>query len=180
MSRKNKSKNISHQSLKQPQPQNNIQTTPQVPEKTMPTQPRETNRPQNPVSIQPEEISLNAHKHIQSYLQQNNQTHLNQEELNAVLRLSQHLRIFGLLSAVGYINQTNDQEGKVRQRTVPVWSSLIKGFLELPSDTTRQNLMTRVVEIARNQPSEYLTKWRQSMIISNHWNFWARAYTEQE
>ena len=74
--------------------------------------------------VQPEQMSLTAHGHIQKYLKSEGKEHLEQEDLNAVLRLSQHLRIFGLLSAVGYINQSNDQEGKVRLRTVPVWKSL--------------------------------------------------------
>ncbi len=142
-------------------------------------------RPDNTVQreslgITPEAISLTAHKHIKTYLAEQNQTQLNQEELNAVLRLSQHLRVFGLLSAVGYINQTKAEEGKVRQRTVPVWRCLIKGLLELPPETNTKELMTRVVNLAQNQPSEYLVMWRQSLVMSNHWNFWARAYATQE
>lgn len=147
-------------------------------------QPTQLNQPpqrlNNTNTVQPESVSLTAHEHIHKYLRQHNQTQLNQEELNAVLRLSQHLRVFGLLSAVGYINQTNDQEGKVRIRTVPVWRCLITGLLELPDNTNKKELMTQVVDLAKNKPSEYLVRWRQAMVMSNHWNFWARAYAAQE
>jgi hypothetical protein len=62
--------------------------------------------------IQPEEMNLLAYKHIQDYLNSAASLNISEEDLTAVLRLSQHLRVFGLLSAVGYINQTNDQDSK--------------------------------------------------------------------
>jgi hypothetical protein len=55
--------------------------------------------------VQPEQMSLDAYGHIQKYLEICNKAKLDKEDLTAVLRLSQHLRVFGLLSAVGYVNQ---------------------------------------------------------------------------
>jgi hypothetical protein len=124
--------------------------------------------------IQPEEMSLLAHGHIQAYL--DNRINISDEDLTAVLRLSQHLRVFGLLSAVGYINQTNDQEGRVRERTVPVWRSLLsQSILGAATDDSKQ-LMEAVVTMAKDRPREYMTTWRKSLVLTNHWNFWARAY----
>jgi hypothetical protein len=124
--------------------------------------------------IQPEEMSLLAHGHIQDYL--DTRINISDEDLTAVLRLSQHLRVFGLLSAVGYINQTNDQEGRVRERTVPVWRSLLSQLiLGEPTDDSRI-LMESVVTMAREEPTKYMKTWRKSLVLSNHWNFWARAY----
>jgi hypothetical protein len=126
--------------------------------------------------IQPEKMSLMAHQHVQDYL--GGQANISDNDLTAVLRLSQHLRVFGLLSAVGYINQTNDQAGQVRERTVPVWRSLLSNLiLEQPTNDGRR-LMEVVVEMARNEPVQYMATWRKSLIITNHWNFWARAYKE--
>jgi len=89
--------------------------------------------------------------------------------------------VFGLLSSVGYLNQTNDQQGNVRQRTVPVWHSLIGDFLEqspidLHNAQQRRELMNGTELLARSQPNEYFATWRRSMILAQHWNFWARAY----
>ena len=112
--------------------------------------------------------------------------------MNAILRLSQHLRVFGLLSAVGYVNQSNAQENnKTRQRTAPVWRVLLGQMIdelnlpgtpklmeiEDPNEMARE-LMEQVVRIANQQPSEYMANWRKSLNLSNHWNFWARAYQE--
>jgi hypothetical protein len=124
--------------------------------------------------IQPEEMSLLAHKHIQVYL--HGQLNISDADLTAVLRLSQHLRVFGLLSAIGYINQTNDQGGVIRERTVPVWRSLLSQLiLGQPSNNSRE-LMEAIIEMAKNQPTVYMMTWRKSLILTNHWNFWARAY----
>jgi len=136
----------------------------------------------NPVVLfTPEQLSLDAHQQIQNYLQRVSSSGFSQEDLNAVLRLSQHLRVFGLLSSVGYLNQTNDQQGNVRQRTVPVWHSLIGDFLEqspidLHNAQQRRELMNGTELLARSQPNEYFATWRRSMILAQHWNFWARAY----
>jgi hypothetical protein len=121
--------------------------------------------------IQPEQMSLSAHAHIQKYKKV-----LEEEDLTAVLRLSQHLRIFGLLSAVGYINQKNDQGGKIRERTVPVWESLLGQLMDENNPPNRQELMDKVVKIAKEQPDVYMASWRRSLVLAQHWNFWARAY----
>lgn len=127
--------------------------------------------------VNPEHMSLNAHKHIQKYLATQRKSKLDQNDLNAVLRLSQHLRMFGLLSAVGYINQANAQENnETRKRTVPVWLCLLGQMLA--PDTNKEELMQKVVEMANNKPSEYMTNWQKSLTLANHWNFWARAYLE--
>ena len=128
--------------------------------------------------VQPEQMSLDAYGHIQKYLKSFNKTKLDKEDLTAVLRLSQHLRVFGLLSAVGYVNQSNAQEGKVRERTVPVWQSLLGQLLDKDNPPKGKQLMEKVVEMAKNQPSQYMATWRSSLSLANYWNFWARAYQE--
>ncbi|MEA5537026.1 hypothetical protein [Crocosphaera sp. XPORK-15E] len=128
--------------------------------------------------VQPEKMSLSAHENIQYYLEKEKKTHLSQEDLNAVLRLSQHLRLFGLLSAVGYINQSNDQEGKVRQRTVPIWHCLLGKLIAPTEDLSKRQLMERIVDLTRNKPTEYMALWRKSLLLTSQWNFWARAYSQ--
>lgn len=145
-----------------------------------------TNKSQNQI-ILPEQMSLTACEHIQNYKKNQDRTELSKEDLNAVLRLSQHLRVFGLLSATGYINQSNDQEGKVRVRTVPVWLALLgqlifngdRKIIENKLDN-RKKLMTEVQAMAKDRPAEYMMNWRKSLIMANHWNFWARAYAGEE
>lgn len=126
--------------------------------------------------MQPEQMSLTAHKHIQTYL--NNRPRLSDNDLTAVLRLSQHLRVFGLLSAAGYVNQSNAQSGEVRERTVPVWESLLGQLVNEDNPPNCRTLMEQVVALANNQPGEYMALWRKALILANHWNFWARAYKE--
>lgn len=128
--------------------------------------------------IQPEQISLDAHQHIQNYLKDAKKTNLDKEDLTAILRLSQHLRVFGLLSAVGYINQSNEQKGKIRERTVPVWKSLLEQLLEVEPPITTKNLMEKVVIMSKESPRQYMATWRKSLTLTNHWNFWGRAYAE--
>jgi hypothetical protein len=144
----------------------------------------EKNAEKNSTMVQPEQMSLTAHSQIKQYLTTAAKIEMDKEDLNEVLRLSQHLRLFGLLSAVGYVNQSNAQGGKVRDRTVPVWSSLLGQMLGKPTDATdpnrRRELMETVVEMARNQPSQYMANWRKSMMLSEQWNFWARAYSKGE
>ena len=123
-------------------------------------------------------MSLDAYGHIQKYLKTCSKTKLDKEDLTAVLRLSQHLRVFGLLSAVGYVNQSNAQEGKVRERTVPVWQSLLGQLLDKDNPPTGRQLMEKVVEMTKNEPSRYMATWRSSLSLANYWNFWARAYQE--
>lgn len=133
--------------------------------------------------VKPEQNSLVAYQHIQTYLQLSKKSDMDKEDLNAVLRLSTHLRIFGLLSAVAYVNQQNAQEGKVRERTVPVWSTLLGALLHQPTDfndyQSRRILMETVVKMARENPAEYMTNWRKSIILADQWNFWARAYRKE-
>jgi hypothetical protein len=128
--------------------------------------------------IIPEQMSLSACKHIKAYM--GDRTELNKNELNAVLRLSQHLRVFGLLSATGYVNQENAQQGEVRQRTVPVWSSLLGQLIDEDNPPNRRQLMERVKDMAKDRPTEYMMNWRRSLILANHWNFWAKAYAGDE
>ena len=95
--------------------------------------------------------------------------------------MSQHLRVFGLLSAVGYLNQANAQDNnEVRKRTVPVWESLLGQMVAVDKNqlSNKEELMTQIVEMTRNQPQEYMLNWRKSLLLANHWNFWARAYQE--
>ena len=127
--------------------------------------------------ILPEQMSLSACKHIQTYMR--DRTELSKNDLNAVLRLSQHLRVFGLLSATGYINQNNEQEGEVRQRTVPVWLCLLGQLIDEDNPPDRRQLMETVKQMANDSPSEYMMNWRKSLILANHWNFWARAYAKE-
>lgn len=136
-------------------------------------------------AVQPEQMSLTAHQHIQEYLKAASKANIEKEDLNAVLRLSQHLRVFGLLSAVGYLNQSNSQENnETRKRTVPVWGLLLGKMLGKTINSSnaleRRELMETVAEMARQNPGEYMATWRKSLILAEQWNFWARAYTKGE
>ncbi len=128
--------------------------------------------------VRPEHISLLAHKHILGYMKEQKSEKLTQDDLTAVLRLSQHLRVFGLLSAAGYVNQSNQQSGKVRERTVPVWTALLRQLVNEQDSIPPRELMRIIQEKANLSPNEYLALWRRALILSNHWNFWARAYQE--
>ncbi|MHC5861902.1 hypothetical protein [Nostoc sp.] len=127
--------------------------------------------------LKPEQMSLTAHQHIQKYLESRPNTAISKEELNAILRLSQHLRVFGLLSAAAYVNQTNAQEGKVRSRILPVWKSLLGQLIDSQNLPSEEELREAIVQMANDEPAKYMATWRQAMILSNHWNFWARAYS---
>lgn len=127
--------------------------------------------------LKPEQMSLTAHQHIQKYLESSSNTVISKEELNAILRLSQHLRVFGLLSAAAYVNQTNAQEGKVRSRILLVWKSLLGQLIDSQSLLSEEELREAIVQMANDQPAKYMATWRKAMILSNHWNFWARAYS---
>ncbi len=186
---KHKSKNNEHKS-QDPLPVNKPKYSSQSSQVT----PSKTTKSTNPstsasssflsAAVQPEQMSLDAHQHIQKYLQNYNKSSFEKEDLNATLRLSQHLRIFGLLSAVGYINQSNAQGGKVREQTVPVWGCLIGQLLNQPVNPDNnqdcKNLMEFVITMSRERPPEYMAMWRKSLILAQHWNFWARAYSEVE
>ncbi|PMB22668.1 hypothetical protein CEN46_11750 [Fischerella thermalis CCMEE 5318] len=123
-------------------------------------------------------MSLVAHEHIQTYLRNQRKSNIDKNDLTAVLRLSQHLRVFGLLSAVGYVNQSNAQGGEVRERTVPVWESLLGQMMNQADPPPREQLMEKIVTMTRQQPQQYMATWRRSLMLANHWNFWARAYQE--
>lgn len=157
--------------------------------------------------VKPEQMSLNAYQHIQSYL--GSKKVLTKEEITAVLRLSQHLRVFGLLSAAGYLKhskkgkvQEQTKKGKVQEQTTPVWKCLlghlIVDVLSTLDETMRESLLSAakpidkdhlpdkeqliqiVKQMADNYPAQYMVAWRKSMMMSNYWNFWAKAYQEEE
>lgn len=131
--------------------------------------------------VLPEQMSLTAHEHIQKYLENSGKQKLDKNDLTAVLRLSQHLRVFGLLSAIGYLNQANAQNNnEVRKRTVSVWESLLGQMVAVDKNqlANKEELMTQIVEMTGKQPQEYMLMWRKSLLLANHWNFWARAYQE--
>ncbi|MDZ8139557.1 MAG: hypothetical protein RM049_30430 [Nostoc sp. DedQUE04] len=127
--------------------------------------------------LKPEQMSLTAHQHIQKYLESSPNTAISKEELNAILRLSQHLRVFGLLSAAAYVNQTNAQEGKVRSRILLVWKSLLGQLIDSQNLPSEEELREAIVQMANDEPAKYMATWRKAIILSNHWNFWARAYS---
>jgi hypothetical protein len=127
--------------------------------------------------VQPEQMSLTAHQHIQKYLETSPNPAISKEELNAILRLSQHLRVFGLLSAAAYVNQTNAQGGIVRSRILPVWKSLLGQLINSETPPSEEELREMIVQMAKEEPAKYMATWRKSMILSNYWNFWARAYS---
>jgi hypothetical protein len=128
--------------------------------------------------IKPEQMSLAAHSHIQKLL--TNGT-LTEEDVNSVQRLSQHLRVFGLLSAAGHINQSNQQKGKIKERTVPVWTPLLAQLLWQDISIDPKDLMDVVLKIAKAEvDNTYMLQWRRSLEFSQHWNFWARAYKEEK
>lgn len=150
-----------------------------------PVIPSPQNSGKSSAMVQPEQMSLTAHQHIQEYLKSSTKANIEKEDLNAVLRLSQHLRVFGLLSAVGYLNQSNAQDNnETRKRTVPVWGLLLGKMLgktiNASNSSERRELMETVAITARENPSEYMATWRKSLILAEHWNFWARAYTKGE
>lgn len=161
-----------HHSQPQPAPK----STPQTQHETIKSSP--VVQPNNPALVLPEQMSLTAHEHIQTYLKKSAKQKLDKNDVTAILRLSQHLRIFGLLSAVGYLNQANAQGGEVRERTVPVWESLLGQMIDKDNLPNKEDLMTKIVEMTRDQPQEYMLFWRKSLLLANHWNFWSRAYQE--
>lgn len=129
--------------------------------------------PERHQPVRPEQMSLEAYQHIQTYL--NGREKLNKDEVTSILRLSQHLRVFGLLSAVGYLNHGKDS-GEVAKRTKPVWSTLLNSLIV----EDNSDLMKQVKDMAEDQPTVYMATWRKSLILSKYWNFWAKAYQEEE
>jgi len=167
------------------------QSTPQAPKS-----PRQTDRlaesPQKSVQaqsggssgtrIRPERMSLTAHSHVQAYINQHQSktNQLTKDEVTAVLRLRQHLRVFGLLSAVGFVNQSNQQEGKVSGITNQVWQVLLNKLVDENNALSPTQLMERVQTTAQNQQTSYMVLWRRSLKLSHYWNFWAKAYQEEK
>jgi hypothetical protein len=45
---------------------------------------------------------------------------------------------------------------------------------------TKQELMQQVEQMARGNSALYMATWRKALVLSNHWNFWARAYQEED
>jgi hypothetical protein len=130
--------------------------------------------------IRPENLSLTAHAHILAYFEKypRDSQKLNDNEVTAILQLSQHLRVFGLLSAVGFVKQTNQQPGEVKKCIRSVWELLLAQLLDPQKDSDA--LMTEVVILAKERPSEYMAQWRRALQLSKHWNFWAKAYQEEK
>lgn len=132
------------------------------------------------LSVQPEHMSLTAHAHITAYMvKQDSASSLSSNDVTAVLKLAQHLRVFGLLSAAGFVKQANQQEGEVKDRLRPVWESLLCQLLNIAEVGDADALMAAVVEMTGQRPSEYMALWRRAIAISKHWNFWARAYQQE-
>lgn len=133
--------------------------------------------------LQPEQMSLEAYGHIQECLKGGKQ-YLDKEDVTAVVQLAQHLRVFGLLSAVGYVRHARD--GKIRDRIRPMWTPLlwrlVCGSKAIPADetTARQILMDATHTLSKENPKGYMVIWRRSLKLSNHWNFWARACQVEE
>jgi hypothetical protein len=187
MSKKNRYKNKNNSS-----PQNTNQATghSQSPARSIPSASSATIMPKTQAailpskSLQPEQMSLEAYKHIQECLKDKKVEHLQKEDVTAVVQLAQHLRVFGLLSAVGYIRHA--REGKIRERIRPMWTPilwrLVCGTKQRPTDDqkARQELMNETYTLSNQDPKGYMVKWRQSLKLSNHWNFWARAYQEEK
>lgn len=134
--------------------------------------------------LQPEQISLEAYSHIQECLKDKQAKNLEKEDVTAVIQLSQHLRVFGLLSAVGYIRHA--REGEIRKRIRPIWTPLlwrlVCGQKARPNDDkqTRQELMDATYTLSTQNQKGYMVIWRQALQLSNHWNFWARAYQKED
>jgi hypothetical protein len=135
-----------------------------------------TSPPAQQQPVCPEQMSLDAYQHIQLCL--NGKTQLDKEDVTAILRLAQHLRVFGLLSAVGYLNHA--KAGKVQDRTKPMWLPLLWRLVhESQTVGSEVALMEAVEQMARNRSNLYMATWRKALILSNHWNFWARAYQKE-
>ncbi|MFQ3614426.1 MAG: hypothetical protein SNJ68_12040 [Cyanobacteriota bacterium] len=176
-------KNRSSQFPKGSKPQSPAQPVTAVPPK--PAQPvsksnqssQETSSSAELQLVRPEQMSLDAYQHIQLCL--NGKPQLDKEDVTAILRLSQHLRVFGLLSAVGYLKHS--KAGKVQDRTKPMWKPLLWRLIyEDKSIGSELDLMTAVEQMARDRPPLYMATWRRALILSNHWNFWARAYQKED
>jgi hypothetical protein len=166
-------------------PRSSAQPVAAVPPK--PTQPASpsnqssqvTSSPAQPQPVRPEQMSLDAYQHIQICMSLNSKSQLDKEDVTAILRLSQHLRVFGLLSAVGYLRHS--KKDPERDRNKPMWKPLLWRLIyENEPVGSELDLMTAVEQMARNRSPLYMATWRKALILSNHWNFWARAYQKED
>ena len=134
------------------------------------------------VSVRPEHMSLTAHEHITAYLEKFSKgtQQLEDSEIVSILQLSQHLRVFGLLSAVGFVKQTNQQSGDVQKKRRQVWELLLCKLLGSEEIVDAKTLMDTVVKMTKDRPAEYMALWRRSIALSKHWNFWAKAYQKEK
>ncbi|NJR62635.1 MAG: hypothetical protein HC769_29855, partial [Cyanobacteria bacterium CRU_2_1] len=120
-------------------------------------------------------MSLLAYNHIQECLKDKKVEYLKKEDVTAVVQLAQHLRVFGLLSAVGYVRHARD--GKIRERIRPMWTPLlwrlVCGDKQRPANDkqVRQELMNATYTLSTQDQKGYMVKWRQALKLSNHWNF---------
>ena len=134
-------------------------------------------------SVRPEKISLMAYSHIEKCL--DGKKPLTKKQVTAIAELAQHLRVFGLLSAVGYIRHA--RAGEKREQIRPMWTPLLWHLIfgeEASSDKydqeTRQKLMKKIYKLSTKDPKKYMFYWSESLKLSNHWIFWARAYQEED
>jgi len=45
---------------------------------------------------------------------------------------------------------------------------------------SEHDLMTKVERMARENAPLYMATWRKALILSNHWNFWAKAHQKED
>jgi hypothetical protein len=159
--------------------------------------PNQITQPAKP-RIQPEKMSLLAHGHIQAYISEDwrvkkerPKDKLTDAEATSIFQLGQHLRVFGLLSAVGFVSQSNQQGGETSEQRGKVWKTLL-GHLMGDAPSIQANdiktdeifdaakLMAKVKDLAGQSKtqSEYMAMWQKALKLSKHWSFWAKAYQE--
>ncbi len=150
--------------------------------------------------IQPEKLSLLAHAHVQTYIseewrpkEERPKDKLTDAEATSIFQLGQHLRVFGLLSAVGFVSQSNQQSGDTSKQRGKVWKTLLGSLMsDAPSIQAADiktngsfdavKLMAKVKDLAEQKetPSEYMAMWQKAMKLSKHWSFWTKAYQEEK
>jgi len=161
--------------------------------------PNQATQPAKP-RIQPEKLSLLAHAHVQAYIgeewrleEKRPADKLTDAEATSIFQLAQHLRVFGLLSAVGFVSQSNQQGGDTSKQRGKVWKTLLGSLMsDAPSIRAEDikthgsfdavKLMAKVKDLAEQKetPSEYMAMWQKAMKLSKHWSFWAKAYQEEK
>lgn len=156
-------------------------------------------RPVKP-RIQPEKMSLLAHGHIQAYIsekwrpkEERPKDKLTDAEATSVFQLAHHLRVFGLLSAVGFVSQSNQQGGETSKQRGKVWKTLLGNLMadapSIQADDIKTDeifdaakLMAKVKDLAEQKETqaEYMAMWQKALKLSKHWSFWAKAYQEDK